>query len=372
MRKIFAILLLIPIFLLIPFNSLEASAKVMWGKNELKVGQIGKITVLKPIDLWKDVNGKLVKERVLYPPNAYRVYGYRDAYGGQYNVGGGKWVTKIPTHIKYEAAPESKLALLNPKKEAVEPQIEGDYAWANHKFIAHAMGGIDGKTYTNSLEAFKHNYDNGHRVFEVDFALTSDGHLVARHDWRESYAKQLQQIIPEDKKNQPLTLEEFKNLKVNEKYTPLSFYDVAVLMSEYKDIYIVTDTKFTVDPEVTKQFTELVSTAKEVDPTILDRIVPQIYNEPMLDIIMKVYDFDSFIYTLYNRYSFNEDDAVKFVDEKGIKVVATYEQRYTDDFVKKLEEKGVLTFMHTFNTVEGIEKYKEKGVQGFYTDFLLP
>lgn len=74
----------------------------MWGKTIFKKGQIGKVTILKPINLWKDVNGKLVMVRVLKPTEEYRVYSYREAHGGQYNVGENHWITKMPTHIKYE------------------------------------------------------------------------------------------------------------------------------------------------------------------------------------------------------------------------------------------------------------------------------
>ena len=78
------------------------SNKPMWGKTEFKKGQIGKVTIIKPINLWKDVNGKLVEARVLNPGEEYRVYNYREDFGGQYNVGDGHWITKMPTHIKYE------------------------------------------------------------------------------------------------------------------------------------------------------------------------------------------------------------------------------------------------------------------------------
>jgi len=40
--------------------------------------------------------------------------------------------------------------------------------------IAHAAGAVNGRTYTNSLEAFEYNYAKGHRFFEVDFSWTSD------------------------------------------------------------------------------------------------------------------------------------------------------------------------------------------------------
>ncbi|WP_342578437.1 peptidoglycan recognition family protein [Psychrobacillus sp. FSL K6-2843] len=92
--------------------------KIMWGKTELKKGQIGKLTILKPINLWKDsphTSNKLEEERVLNPGEEYRVYGYREDYGGQYNVGSGMWVTKMPNHIKYETPPKAMLAILNSK-----------------------------------------------------------------------------------------------------------------------------------------------------------------------------------------------------------------------------------------------------------------
>ena len=107
--------ILVSIFtvLLLLFSTSVASAKVMWGKTELKKGQIGKITVTKPINLWeRDANNKLTFERVLKPGEEYRVYRYDNLHGGQYGLGGGMYITKMPTHIKYETPSKAKLALL--------------------------------------------------------------------------------------------------------------------------------------------------------------------------------------------------------------------------------------------------------------------
>lgn len=90
--------------------------EIMWGKTELKKGQIGKLTILKQINLWQDgPNGKLQMVRVLKPNEEYRVYGYRDENKGQYDVGGGHWVTKIDGHIKYETPSKAMLDKLNSK-----------------------------------------------------------------------------------------------------------------------------------------------------------------------------------------------------------------------------------------------------------------
>ncbi|OHX43434.1 hypothetical protein BBV17_26355 [Cytobacillus oceanisediminis] len=86
------------------FNLKEKAPKPpMWDGSEFKEGQIGRISILKRINLWKrDENNNLTFVRVLQPGDRYRVYGYDNLYGGQYNVGGGNWITKMEGYIKYE------------------------------------------------------------------------------------------------------------------------------------------------------------------------------------------------------------------------------------------------------------------------------
>lgn len=88
--------------------------KVYWDGMLLKKGQIGRITVSKPINLWKRTEGeKLEFVRVLKPGETYRVYKYDDLYFGQYGVGSGHYVTNISGYLKYETPSKGKLALLN-------------------------------------------------------------------------------------------------------------------------------------------------------------------------------------------------------------------------------------------------------------------
>lgn len=69
----------------------------------MKQGQIGRISILKRINLWKrDANNRLTFVRILQPGERYRVYGYDTLYGGQYNVGSGYWITNMDGYIKYE------------------------------------------------------------------------------------------------------------------------------------------------------------------------------------------------------------------------------------------------------------------------------
>lgn len=48
--------------------------------------------------------------------------------------------------------------------------------------IAHACGLYNGLVYTNSLEAFKKNYNEGYRRFEIDLLLTKKGNVMAFHN----------------------------------------------------------------------------------------------------------------------------------------------------------------------------------------------
>ena len=89
------------------------SDKIMWGKTELKPGQKGKITVLQDINVWEDdpnKKGGIIHTRTLKAGGEFRVYNYREEHGGQYYLGAGEWVTKMPTHILFETPSKAMLA----------------------------------------------------------------------------------------------------------------------------------------------------------------------------------------------------------------------------------------------------------------------
>jgi len=92
----------------------KTSEAVMWDGEELKKGQIGRITVLKPINLWRRVGADQIEfVRILQPGEVYRVYGYTEQYGGQYNVGAGYYITNMEGYIKYETPSKEKLEQAN-------------------------------------------------------------------------------------------------------------------------------------------------------------------------------------------------------------------------------------------------------------------
>ncbi|MFE8701680.1 N-acetylmuramoyl-L-alanine amidase [Cytobacillus sp. FJAT-54145] len=89
----------------------KSSAELYWDGMTFKRGQIGRISILKPINLWKrDEDDKLEFVRILYPGELYRVYGYDEKYGGQYNVGADHWITNMDGYVMYETPSKAFLS----------------------------------------------------------------------------------------------------------------------------------------------------------------------------------------------------------------------------------------------------------------------
>ncbi|HET6812468.1 MAG TPA: glycerophosphodiester phosphodiesterase family protein [Actinomycetota bacterium] len=133
-------------------------------------------------------------------------------------------------------------------------------------FVAHAFGSIDGRTYTNSLEAFQRNYARGFRVFEVDHVLLADGTALAAHDHSEhSYGP-----------TKPFKESTWADIlragrKYLDRYTVLRSQDVLRLMIDHPDIYIIGDFKYS-RTELLKAY---VRQAKALGrPRLIERLFP--------------------------------------------------------------------------------------------------
>ncbi len=235
-------------------------------------------------------------------------------------------------------------------------------------YIAHAMGGIDGIGYTNSLEAFETAYQNGLRVFEVDFSMTSDNKIVLKHDW-----ENLSGMIGYESGYIP-TLEEYKSIKLYEKYTTLDIYDLFELMLKYRDIYIVTDSKLAAYEEVVEQFNLLSSILKNYNLSdqkhILEHSIIQLYNDNMLNAVESVIHFDNYIYTLYQRGLDDIEILADFCVKNKIPVITMPYSWWTEEVNNLLHKKGLKVFLHTLNDSKEVQDYLNSGVDGIYTDFI--
>ncbi|WP_026575783.1 phosphatidylinositol-specific phospholipase C/glycerophosphodiester phosphodiesterase family protein [Bacillus sp. UNC438CL73TsuS30] len=236
------------------------------------------------------------------------------------------------------------------------------YAWVQKtKIIAHGMGGIERKRVTNSLKAFQSNYKIGIRVFEVDLVFTTDGHLVARHDWH-AY---MYPFLGQENKGDQLSLQEFKSLKIHDGWEPLSVYDLITLMKRYPDVYFVTDTKL----DNTRVISEVVAQFSKENRALLQRVIPQVYGPKDYQKIKEIYPFENMILTTY-RLDMSQENILGFLQNSDIKVVTLSQKQASLPFIARLKRQGISVYVHTVNNKVEAKTLLNQGVTGIYTDYL--
>lgn len=239
--------------------------------------------------------------------------------------------------------------------------------WYTYHSVAHAMGGLDGKDYLNSIDGFYPAYEKGYRIFEMDILLTSDNVAVGKHRWGWNLSD------PTTKRGEAVSYQEFKNTKIYGKYTPTSFLDVLNLMEKYPDFYLMTDSKSTKPAAAKKEFQILVQTAKKVGKEdLLDRIIVQIYNQDMYYAVKSVYPFKNFIYTTYQQRDAAFYRMIKFCKANGIQGVTCPQNDINDYRMELLKKEGIYSYTHSVNNSYYAREYMRLGVYGIYSDFLSP
>ncbi|MCR5203094.1 MAG: hypothetical protein K6D02_08440 [Lachnospiraceae bacterium] len=258
------------------------------------------------------------------------------------------------------------------KLKVTEKSYEPDDWMDFPKVIAHAGGAKreddSNSIYTNSKEALLTNYQLGHRVIEFDFKITTDDNLAAAHDFTEQGLS-----------NEEVNEKNWKGSKAygdgnDEGYTTLLVTDILDQMMVYRDMYLVTDMKGDT-ATVGEEFKVLCKEAKKRDSKLLDRIIPQIYSTGMYDEVMKINDWESIIFSTYKDSKEKAYNTISFCkSKKNIDVVtASYDdKRYNETAIDMVHENKMLMFYHSVDDYSTMTSCRKKGVDGFYTNFLLP
>lgn len=221
------------------------------------------------------------------------------------------------------------------------------------RYVAHAMGEVDGHTYTNSLEAWRANYAKGCRLFETDLWITWDRKLVAFHDGMES-SFDLRRGFSHD---------EFMRTRIFRKFRPFDADGIARLLEEKRDWKVVTDTK----SDLRSSLQMLCWSVARRGVSCTDRVIPQIYR-PETDLpIVERLGFRQVIFTIY-LVRLEDHQIVKIAREHPQIVAVTMPPpRANDAMVRALSDVGVRVYVHTVNG-ERIGKELARGIWGVYTD----
>lgn len=209
-------------------------------------------------------------------------------------------------------------------------------------------------------------------MFEMDFYLTSDRKLAAVHDWHQFG----------NKDGVALSSEEWKNFKAYgspetpSRFTTMLIGDVLDQMVINSDMVLITDTKSMEIPkeDTVTQFEQIVTEAKNRDESLLDRVIPQIYNQEMFGEIESIYPFQHIIYTLYSSPD-SAEEVIDFISKhKEIEAVTISfaDPRFNQDFIDAVHRLNKRIYIHTIHTYDDLTKYANVNVDGFYTGLLTP
>jgi len=225
-------------------------------------------------------------------------------------------------------------------------------------YIAHAGGAINNEIYTNSLEALNSNYEKGHRFFEIDFSWTSDGELVAIHDWEETFQTMFD--VPGDI---PVpTKSEFILLKTKTGLTQLSLEDILKWAEKKGDAFIVTDIK----DENIKALRKIRLDHKNQSQFV----IPQVYSYKEYEEAKK-HGYANIILTLY-KMKIDPDKVVNFSKRNSPFAITMHWEVALSGLAYQLHKNGITVYTHTVNDSNIFPSLRKMGVFGIYTDFLSP
>jgi len=226
------------------------------------------------------------------------------------------------------------------------------------RYVAHAMGHVDGVTYSNSSAAFRNSYSRGFRAFEVDLAMTSDQRIVCFHEGSESAIGATNQISG-------LSSSDVQALRFAGKFPVLDAVGLLGMLNEMTDAVVITDVKSDFEAIVPAFLTLARDSSLN-----LSRVIPQVYSADDVEVIRSL-GVGCCILTLY-RLPLNDTDVLEVVDRHRdvIRGVCIGETRFSPFLASTLRQQGLAVFVHTVNDRTKVHDYQSQGVTGFYTDGL--
>jgi hypothetical protein len=255
----------------------------------------------------------------------------------------------------------------------LQPQSLVD-AYNPYGYIAHAAGGYDGRTYTNSLDAFEFNYARGFRVFELDFVVLGDGTVLAAHNGLESYyglTKPFDQA----------SWAEIAGNKFDGRYTIMRSNEVVQLLRDHPDAYVILDTKYQHD-HIFRRFVSQTGGAH----ALMDRVLPHIKDQAELDLYRNTWPLRNYMIALYrtqasNRY--DDPEAVQFIRnnrspgvmmwwrdrDPALSLSQNHVQgrRFTPTFAGQVQAAGAIATVHTISDPADVPPFESLAI-GVYSD----
>jgi glycerophosphoryl diester phosphodiesterase len=251
---------------------------------------------------------------------------------------------------------------ITPEKRSEEIEIYSYDLRPSLHPVAHAGGGFQGLTYTNSVEALEENADS-FTLFEIDLEWTRDDQLVGLHDWGDCFTK----IFGFDVEG-PLDYITFRELKTVTGITPLDLPLIKEFLQKNPSAKIITDAK--------SNNTDAIWKIARFFPDFAERFIPQVYQPDEFSQAIEI-GYRNVIWTLYRYCNIYDPVAVlshirNWEDEYNIKPFAVTMPVCAAErgIAKVMAMAGIPVYVHTVNTCDEYVRLLGLGVVSIYTDFL--
>jgi glycerophosphoryl diester phosphodiesterase len=242
------------------------------------------------------------------------------------------------------------------------------YQMFRHSLMAHALGGLDGKIYHNTMNAFEAARKQNYQYFEVDLAMTSDRHLVLCHGWSEAQCKITGMEYSEELKDASYEQIMTKTVHGNSMIDAKDFYEILKKYPQYRfeiDFHSINEKEM-------KSRMELFLQDMKTDQEVLDRVLIQSYSKPMYEGATKLYPFKYHQY-LVGKNTDKVDEIIDYALDNGICALALRMNLAKPAIVQKIKKAGLYTLAYTVNQdLDVAHKLLESGVDTLCTDFITP
>lgn len=226
--------------------------------------------------------------------------------------------------------------------ETILPEADtalGQYSWTREDFIAQSFGEMNGITGSNSLEAFRYNYELGQRLFGVDLTFSSDSILYAAYRNKAEGAVELPIFFETAQRESDLTL--------------LRFEDICGLLQTYSDIYIYANL---LDYENLSSFYTLcqymLECAGQAGSEIMQRLIIPVRDECAYRLLMELCPFACMMY-VPDDSELSEDGILAFIRTTNIQAALLPWNKVNQLLCEELEQLNCVVY------VSGIKKSDE-------------
>ena len=156
----------------------------------------------------------------------------------------------------------------------------------------------------------------------------------------------------------------------------MTLADFLKLLKNYPDAFVMLDSKqysvrsYQTTVEDYADYLEIAEAAGAEE--VLDQIIPEIYTQPMFAGTALLYNFPTYIYSLWQEYTTEElNDIAEFCQTNKIMAVTIYRDYWSEEVQKIFDERDILVYIYTINDKEEARRYLANGAQGVCTDVLI-